>query len=92
MAESGSGYQAAACSCLHWAVAGAGLAVVAIHAGTAHLRICDSLLPALAQVPPGDPPRHQLNVKTAGYPAGTYTLSFTADSDPTTHTAQFVVS
>ena len=24
-------------------------------------------------------------------PAGTYTLSFTADSDPTTHTAQFVV-
>jgi hypothetical protein len=37
-------------------------------------------------------PGYQLNVKTTGYPAGTYTLSFTAGSDPTTHTAQFVVS
>lgn len=37
-------------------------------------------------------PGYQLNVKTKGYPAGTYTLSFTAGSDPTTHTVQFVVS
>jgi hypothetical protein len=37
-------------------------------------------------------PGYQLNVRTARYPAGTYTLSFTAGSDPTTHTAQFVVS
>jgi hypothetical protein len=37
-------------------------------------------------------PGYQLNVKTTGYPAGTYTLSFTAGSDPTVHTAQFVIS
>jgi hypothetical protein len=36
-------------------------------------------------------PGYQLNVKTAGYPAGTYTLSFTASGDPTVHTAQFVI-
>jgi hypothetical protein len=37
-------------------------------------------------------PGYQLNVKTKGYPAGTYTLSFTAGSDLTTHTIQFVIS
>jgi Bacterial Ig-like domain (group 3)/Glycine rich protein len=37
-------------------------------------------------------PGYQLNVKTTGYPAGTYTLSFTASGDPTVHTAQFVIS
>jgi len=36
-------------------------------------------------------PGYQLNVETTGYPAGTYTLSFTAGSDPTIHTAQFVI-
>jgi hypothetical protein len=36
-------------------------------------------------------PGYQLNVKTTGYPKGTYTLSFTAGSDPTVHTAQFVI-
>ncbi|MBO0814949.1 MAG: Ig-like domain repeat protein [Actinobacteria bacterium] len=36
-------------------------------------------------------PCYQLNIDTAGYPAGSYTVSFAADSDPTTHTAQFVV-
>jgi hypothetical protein len=36
-------------------------------------------------------PGYQLNVKTAGYPAGTYTLSFTVTGDPTPHTAKFVV-
>jgi Bacterial Ig-like domain (group 3) len=36
-------------------------------------------------------PCYQLNINTAGYPAGSYTLSFAAGSDPTTHTAQFVV-
>jgi len=34
---------------------------------------------------------YQLNVETAGYPAGTYTLSFTAGDDPTYHTAKFVI-
>jgi hypothetical protein len=37
-------------------------------------------------------PGYQLNINTTGYPAGTYTLSFTAGSDPTVHTAQFVIS
>ena len=37
-------------------------------------------------------PGYQLNVKTTGYPAGTYTLSFTAGSDPTVHTTKFVIS
>ena len=37
-------------------------------------------------------PGYELDVKTAGYPARTYTLSFTAGSDPTTHTAPFVIS
>jgi Bacterial Ig-like domain (group 3) len=36
-------------------------------------------------------PCYQLNINTAGYPAGSYTLSFAAGNDPTTHTAQFVV-
>lgn len=36
-------------------------------------------------------PCYQLTIDTAGYPAGSYTLSFAARSDPTTHTAQFVV-
>ena len=36
-------------------------------------------------------PCYQLNTDTAGYPAGSYTVSFAADSDPTTHTVQFVV-
>jgi hypothetical protein len=37
-------------------------------------------------------PGYQLNVKTTGYPAGTYALSFKAGSDPTSDTAQFVIS
>jgi hypothetical protein len=37
-------------------------------------------------------PGYQVNVMTKGYPAGTYTLSFTASGDPTTHTVAFVVS
>jgi hypothetical protein len=37
-------------------------------------------------------PGYQLNIKTTGYPAGTYTLRFTISGDPTTHTAQFVIS
>ena len=36
-------------------------------------------------------PGYEKDVKTADYPAGTYTLSFTAGSDPTTHTAPFVI-
>jgi hypothetical protein len=36
-------------------------------------------------------PCYQLKVDTAGYPAGTYTLSFTAGTDPVTHTARFTV-
>ena len=36
-------------------------------------------------------PCYQLNIDTTGYPAGSYTLSFAAGSDPATHTAQFVV-
>ena len=36
-------------------------------------------------------PCYQLTIGTAGYPAGSYTLSFAAGSDPATHTAQFVV-
>ncbi|MBV8857388.1 MAG: carboxypeptidase regulatory-like domain-containing protein [Acidobacteria bacterium] len=31
------------------------------------------------------------NLKTTGYPAGTYNLGFTAGGDPTTHAVQFVV-
>jgi hypothetical protein len=37
-------------------------------------------------------PGYQLNIKTTGYPAGTYTLSFTAGADPTVHTAKFIIS
>ena len=37
-------------------------------------------------------PGYQLNVKTTGYPPGTYTLSFTVSGDPTVHTAKFVIS
>jgi hypothetical protein len=36
-------------------------------------------------------PCYQLNINTTGYPAGSYTLSFTADNDPTTHKARFTV-
>jgi hypothetical protein len=36
-------------------------------------------------------PCYQLNIDTAGYPAGSYTVSFAAGSDPTIHTAQIVV-
>ena len=36
-------------------------------------------------------PGYQVNVKTTGYPAGTYTLKFTAGADPTTHTVTFMV-
>jgi hypothetical protein len=36
-------------------------------------------------------PCYQLLINTAGYPAGSYTVSFAAGSDPTTHTAQVVV-
>ncbi len=36
-------------------------------------------------------PGYQLNVKTTKYPGSTYTLSFTAGGDPTTHTAGFKV-
>ena len=36
-------------------------------------------------------PCYQLTINTAGYPASSYTLSFAAGNDPTTHTAQFVV-
>lgn len=41
---------------------------------------------------PDQGPGYQLNVKTTGYPAGTYTLSFTVSGDPTVHTATFVIS
>jgi len=34
---------------------------------------------------------YQLLINTKTYPAGTYTLSFTAGADPTTHTASFAV-
>ncbi len=36
-------------------------------------------------------PGYQLNIKTTGYPSGTYTLSFKVTGDPTTHTVQFVI-
>ena len=36
-------------------------------------------------------PCYRFVVSTAGYPPGTYTLSFTAGTDPVTHTAQFTV-
>ena len=34
---------------------------------------------------------YQFNVKTTSYPPGTYTLSFTAGADPTTHTLTVTV-
>jgi probable HAF family extracellular repeat protein len=34
---------------------------------------------------------YQLLINTKNYPAATYTLSFTAGADPTTHTASFIV-
>jgi hypothetical protein len=37
------------------------------------------------------PEGRQMTGKQTGGPAGSYTLSFAAGSDPTTHTAQFVV-
>ena len=40
----------------------------------------------------GDGPGYQLNLKTTKYPPNTYTVSFKAGADPTTHTAQFVVN
>lgn len=40
---------------------------------------------------PDQGPGYQLNVKSTGYPKGTYTLSFTVSGDPTVHTAQFVI-
>jgi pimeloyl-ACP methyl ester carboxylesterase len=46
--EPDGGYLAADGGCLHWAVAGAGPAVVAIHGGSADLRLWESLVPALA--------------------------------------------
>lgn len=36
-------------------------------------------------------PGYQLKVKTTDYPPGTYTLSFTTGTVPTTHTLPFVV-
>ena len=36
-------------------------------------------------------PCYRLQVSTVGYPPGTYTLSFTAGTDPAPHTAQFTV-
>jgi hypothetical protein len=39
----------------------------------------------------GAGPGYQLNVKTTKYPAGTFTLSFTAAGDPVTHTVKFVL-
>jgi len=36
--------------------------------------------------------RYLLVVLTFAYPPGTYTLSFMAGGDPTTHTATFVVT
>jgi pimeloyl-ACP methyl ester carboxylesterase len=47
--EPDSGYLAADDGCLHWAVAGAGPVVVAIHGGSADLRMWESLVPALAE-------------------------------------------
>jgi hypothetical protein len=42
-------------------------------------------------LPPKQGLSYQFDVKTTKYPAGTYTLSFTAGTDPTTHTATFVL-
>lgn len=43
-------------------------------------------------MPIGDSgPMYQLNVKTTGYPAGTYTLTFTVAGDPTPHTVSFAI-
>jgi hypothetical protein len=36
-------------------------------------------------------PFYHLNVKTTGYPAHTYTLSFTVSGDPVAHTVNFVI-
>jgi hypothetical protein len=36
-------------------------------------------------------PGYQLSIDTAGYPPGTYTLTFTARADPAPHTAVFTV-
>jgi hypothetical protein len=36
-------------------------------------------------------PMYQFNVKTTGYPPGTYTLSFTVTGDPNVHTVNFVI-
>jgi hypothetical protein len=34
---------------------------------------------------------YQFNVKTTGYPSGTYTLSFTVSGDPVVHTVRFAI-
>jgi hypothetical protein len=34
---------------------------------------------------------YQYNVKSTGYPAATYTLSFTVAGDPVPHTVRFVI-
>jgi hypothetical protein len=36
-------------------------------------------------------PMYQLNIKTTGYPVGTYALSFTVSGDPVVHTVAFVI-
>ena len=36
-------------------------------------------------------PMYQYNLKTTGYPSGTYTLGFTVTGDPVTHTVEFVI-
>ena len=37
-------------------------------------------------------PMYQLNIKTTGYPVGTYALSFTVSGDPVVHTVAFVIN
>ena len=39
----------------------------------------------------GGGPGYQLNIKTTGYPKGTYILSFTVSGDPTVRTLTFVI-
>jgi hypothetical protein len=34
---------------------------------------------------------YQYNLKTTGYPSGTYALGFTVTGDPVTHTVQLVI-
>ena len=37
-------------------------------------------------------PQYQLLIRTTGYPAGTYTLSFKDTGDPVTHTLKFTIT